>query len=104
MKLLFLLALLLIFALLLWSRYRRHIESALYIFRIFRKMQQVDKGESPKRQFEKPVDVNDIQLVRCAKCGNWITQTNSFKFGTNSYFCSAVCMETKDILPTKHSN
>jgi len=104
MKLFTILVLLSILALFIWRRYRQHIESAIYIYKMFKKTGQMKKAETPEKQIQQSKNVNDVQLVRCAKCGSWIGQTKALKFGRNSFYCSVNCMEKNVILPTKHTN
>ncbi len=91
MKWLILLAL--VFALLgLFAfRYWRQIQTALYVWRMFKQMRQV--GKSQEKQIEKKETANDVALVRCAKCGNWVSQDNALKLRSKTFFCSARCME-----------
>ncbi len=71
-KLLILILLILVLAAIIALRYRRQIQTALYIWRMFRKMRQMDKP--PEKQIEKEENAKDFQLIRCAKCGTWIPQ------------------------------
>jgi len=72
-------------------RYRRQLQTALYVWRMFKKMRQMNKTE--ERQIEKKETANDVQLIRCAKCGTWIPQKNALKLRSKTFFCSANCME-----------
>ncbi len=93
MKFLIILVLLAILAMFIWRRYRLQIQTALYVFRMFRKMRQMSKAEIPEKQIEKTSNPEDVQLVRCAKCGSWTPQTNALKLGGNNFYCSAKCLE-----------
>ncbi len=91
MKWLILLAL--VFALLglIALRYRRQIQTALYLWRMFKQMRQVGKTE--EKQIGKKERAEDVELVRCAKCGNWISREDALKLRSKTFFCSARCME-----------
>jgi hypothetical protein len=90
-KLLILILLILVLAAIIALRYRRQIQTALYIWRMFRKMRQMDKP--PEKQLEKKENAKDLQLIRCAKCGTWIPQKNALNLRSKTFYCSANCME-----------
>ena len=94
MKFLIILILLAVLAVFIFRRYRLQIQTALYVWRMFRKMRQMSKAETTEKQIDTPVSQNDVQLVRCVKCGSWTPQSNALKFGANTYYCSSNCMET----------
>lgn len=72
-------------------RFRRQIQTAIYLWKMFRKMRQM--GKSDKNQIEQKENLKDVPLVRCAKCGTWIPQTKALNLRSKSFYCSAVCME-----------
>jgi len=72
-------------------RYRRQLQTAIYLFRMFRKMRQM--GNSNEKKIEGKENSKDAQLVRCAKCGTWIPQTKALNLRSKAFYCSAVCME-----------
>ncbi|MGI8639505.1 MAG: hypothetical protein ACR2MG_06070 [Pyrinomonadaceae bacterium] len=90
-KLLILLILLLVVASMIALRYRRQIQTALYVWRMFRKMRQMDKPQ--EKQIEKKENAKDVQLIRCAKCGTWIPQKNALNLRSKAFYCSTNCME-----------
>ncbi len=90
MKWLILLILLAVVVIFLVSRYRRQIQTGIYVFQMFRKMRSM--GKAQEKQIEKREESKDVPLVRCAKCGSWIAQDKSMKLGANRY-CSTVCFE-----------
>lgn len=92
MKWLILLGLLIILIVLIASRYRQQIKMAIYVWRMFRKMRQA--GKVDKKEIEKQDDSN-AALVRCVKCGTWISQVKALKLRSGINYCSAQCMETK---------
>jgi len=92
MKWLFLLFLIGIVLVLIAIRYRRQIQTGIYLFRMFRKMRQM--GKSDEKQIVEKEKPKETQLVRCAKCGTWIPQSKAFNLRSNTFYCSANCMET----------
>jgi len=93
MKWLIILGLLAVLVIFIVARFRRQIQTAIYVFRMFRKMRQMSKPETPEKQIEPNNNSSDVQLVRCAKCGSWIPQATSLKLSKNTYYCSSKCME-----------
>lgn len=94
MKWLIILSLFVILVMFIVARYRRQIQTAMYIFRMFRKMRQMNKAETSEKQIETNNNTSDVQLVRCAKCGSWIPQATALKLSKNTFYCSSKCMET----------
>ncbi|CAN5169155.1 hypothetical protein BH20ACI1_BH20ACI1_19570 [soil metagenome] len=90
-KLLFIFLLLLVVGGIIALRYRRQIQSAIYIWQMFKKMRQVNKPQ--EKQIEKTEDAKDVQLVRCAKCGTWTPQKNALNLRSKAFYCSTNCME-----------
>ena len=94
MKWLFLLGLLAILVIFFVARYRRHIQTGIYMFKMFRKMRQMSKPETSEKQIENTANSSDVQLVRCTKCGSWIPQNTALKLSKNTFYCSSKCLET----------
>ncbi len=92
MKWLILLALLVVVTTMIVVRYRRQIKMAIYVWRMFRKMKQVD--QTGEKRIEKQADARDIALVRCAKCGTWIPQNTALNLRSANSYCSTICLET----------
>ncbi len=92
------LLLLIVFAFALVAiRYRRQIQTGIYVWRMFRKMRQTgntDKKSAGERQINESVNSDNIPLVRCAKCGKWIPQTKALNLRSKNFYCSYNCMET----------
>ena len=87
--------LLILFALLIAiiaTRYRRQIIAGIEIFKVFRQVRQQMKPK-PETQIRQPVSKSDVQLVRCAKCGKWINETNALNLRSKTFYCSTNCME-----------
>ena len=72
-------------------RYRRQIQTGLQLWRMFRQFKKASRQpekEAEKRQFDK-----NVPLVRCAKCGKWISQTDALDLRSKTFYCSTQCME-----------
>lgn len=94
MKWLIIIGLLAILVMFIVVRFRRHIQTGIYLLKMFRKMRQMNKPETKEKQIENREDASDVQLVRCAKCGSWIPQTTALKFSKNTFYCSSKCVES----------
>jgi hypothetical protein len=93
MKWLIILGLLAILVIFIVARFRRHIQMGIYMFKMFRKMRQMNKPEISEKQIENTAQASDVQLVRCAKCSSWIPQNTALKLSRNTFYCSSKCME-----------
>lgn len=91
MKWLIILIFLLVAAVFVFIRYRRQIQTAIYLWKMFRKMRQA--GKAPEKQIEKKESLNDSPLVRCARCSKWIPQSEALNLRSKIFYCSSVCME-----------
>ncbi len=91
MKWLIILSLLFILWTFIAIRYRNQIQTAVYIFKMFRKMRVA--GKPPEKQIERQKNLRDVSLVKCAKCGTWIPQKNALNLRSKISYCSATCME-----------
>lgn len=91
MKWLILLILILILFAFLINKYRRQIQMAIYVWRMFRKMRQA--GKADEKQIETRDEAEKVQLIRCAKCGTWTPQKNALNLRTGVFYCSTDCME-----------
>lgn len=92
MKWFILLGLIVLAITLIAMRYRRQIQMALYVWRMFRKMRQGSRAGD--KQIEKWENAADVALVRCAKCGTWTPSNKSLKLRSGANYCSAHCLET----------
>ena len=92
MKWLILLLLFLALTAIIVVRYRRQIQTGLYVWRMFRKIRQPGKTEN--KQFETKKSASDGQLVRCAKCGTWIPKNKALNLRSKNFYCSTNCIET----------
>lgn len=92
MKWLIILLILLVVVALVVLRYRKQIQAGWQIWRMFRQMRQV--GKSQEKPVEKKKDtLKDVPLVRCEKCGKWISPEGALKLRSDKYYCSSTCME-----------
>ncbi|HEX8639452.1 MAG TPA: hypothetical protein VF692_15390 [Pyrinomonadaceae bacterium] len=91
MKFLIILALFLFALALIAFRYRKQIQTAIYMWRMLKKMHRMNK--TPEKSIPTKANQKDAPLVRCVSCGNWTPETNVLKLGAKSVYCSANCME-----------
>jgi hypothetical protein len=93
MKWLIILFLLFVLVAIVAVRYRRQIQTAIYMYKMFRKMRQASKGT--EKQIETKQSQANIPLVRCVGCGNWVAETDVLKMGNKIAYCSTACIEKK---------
>ncbi len=91
MKWLIIIGLILIVGIIVVSRYRRQIQMAIYVWRMFRKMRQT--GKADEKQIETKENTKDIPLIRCGKCGTWIPKNKALSLRSGIYYCSTHCLE-----------
>lgn len=91
MKLLILLLILAIFGVYVAVRYRRQIQTGIYLWQMFKKM----RGASIQtdNQINKIEGSANAPLVRCAKCGKWTPQTEALNLRGRTFYCSSNCVE-----------
>ena len=92
MKWLIILSVIVVIAVFIVNRYRRQIQMAMYVFRMFRKMRKINNVE--EKQINTRADSIDSTLVNCAKCGTWIQRNKALKLRSEVYYCSSDCLET----------
>lgn len=92
MKWLIILLIIFIVLALVAIRYRRQIQTAIYMYRMMKKMREMSRPESKKIETKKTDAVN-AALVRCVGCGNWVSETEVLKMGNKISYCSARCIE-----------
>ena len=94
-KILIVLILLLVLLGLVALHYRKQIQMALYVFRMFRKMRQMSRADQPtEKQIEKTETAKDSALVKCSRCGTWVPQSKALNLRSKTFYCSANCMES----------
>lgn len=95
MKWLIILGLLALVAVFVAVRFRRQIQTALYLFKMFRKMREMS---APRAETGKKIEPNraetDVELVRCTKCAAWIPRNTALKLSKNTFYCSSKCLES----------
>lgn len=91
MKWLFIFFLLLLIFALVALRYRRQVQTARQMWRIFRQVRQAAKP--PEKITERRVPEKSKRLVRCAKCGKWLAPSEALNLRSKTFYCSANCME-----------
>lgn len=70
-------------------RYRRQLQTMLGIWKMFRKMREMNRQkEIPNKE-----NLSDVPLVKCARCRTWISEANAINLGSNTFYCSASCVE-----------
>lgn len=93
MKWLIILGLLAVLVIFIVVKFRRHIQSGIYLLKMLRKMRQMSQPPKKEKQIETPANQDDVQLVRCTKCGSWIPQNTALKLSKNTFYCSSKCLE-----------
>ncbi len=88
--LIFLGIILFLFLLVAW-RYRKQMLAAYQIWKMFRQMKKVSKPA--ENQPTKKENLKEVPLVRCEKCGKWISADGALKLRQEKYYCSTTCME-----------
>jgi len=74
-------------------RFRKQIQTALYVLKMFRQMRRASR-QSAEKTIETNEGPGDGKLIRCARCGTWIPETSAMKLGAKTYYCSANCIES----------
>lgn len=92
MKWLILLLLVAVAGILIAVRYRRQIQTGIYLYRMFRKMRQTGKGA--EKQINRKETTSEVPLVRCARCGKWTPQTKALNLRSKTFYCSSNCLES----------
>lgn len=71
-------------------KYRKHLQTAWFMWQAFRKFRQQMKP--PQKKVEQKTRSADTQLVRCPKCNKWTPQDEAVKLKSN-FYCSINCLE-----------
>jgi len=72
------------------TRYRRQIVMGMQIWKMYRQMRV--GGKQGEKKTEKRENLKDVPLVRCERCGKWVSPEDSMKLRSGTY-CSSACME-----------
>jgi hypothetical protein len=91
MKWLLVLGVLLLVLLLVAVKFRRQIMAGWQIWMMLRKLRKAGKAQEPAKS--KPDNLKEVPLVRCEKCGKWISPETALKFRQGKHYCSSQCME-----------
>lgn len=70
-------------------RYRSQIKTAIEIWQSLK----VNHQNKHQQRNEMSDNSMNVPLVKCAKCGNWISQTNALNLNQRTFYCSSNCME-----------
>jgi hypothetical protein len=92
MKWIVILLILLAVVALIVFRYRKQLQAGWQIWRMFRQMRQMGKAQE-KPPAKKNENLKEVPLVRCEKCGKWISPEGALKLRQDKYYCSSACME-----------
>ncbi|MEZ5306937.1 MAG: hypothetical protein R2684_07310 [Pyrinomonadaceae bacterium] len=90
MKWILLLAILAGIVLYLVLRYKKHIQTAIFMYRTYRKMKAASRRRTesiPEARVEA-----DTEMLKCPSCGKWIARSEAVKLKSD-YFCSLQCLE-----------
>ncbi len=90
MKWLIILVLIAVLIAMIVYRYRKHIQTALFMWRTYRSFQQQAKPK--QKQVPRKDTSKDSELIRCPKCNKWTSQADAVKLKSN-YYCSLTCLE-----------
>jgi hypothetical protein len=90
MKWLLVLAILAAIVIYLIYRYKKHIQTAWFMYQTFRRMKQ--KTSAARKQVPTRDTSKDTELVRCPKCGKWTSKEDTVKLKSD-FFCSLTCLE-----------
>jgi hypothetical protein len=91
MKWLIILLLLLIPIVLIAARYRQQLLMGWQVWRMYKRMKQ--GTQPPQKQVRQRASDKSEQLIRCERCGTWVSQTEALKLRGKTTYCSAKCME-----------
>lgn len=92
MKWIILLILFAVLVVIIATRFRKQIVAGIEIYKMFRQVRRQMKPKEEK-QIRQPVSKKDVHLVRCAKCGKWINESNALNLRSKTFYCSTNCME-----------
>lgn len=82
---------LLLIAVVAWH-FRKHIQSAWFIYQTFRKMRQMRPPAAADKPLEPKQSPANTELVRCPKCNKWTPKDEAVKLKSD-FFCSLACLE-----------
>lgn len=90
MKWLLILVILIAVVLYFAYRYRKHLQTAIFMYRTFRKMKS--RASESQRQVPQRDTAADTELLQCPRCGKWSAKEDAVKLKSN-FYCSLDCLE-----------
>ena len=72
------------------KRYRSQIKTAIEIWQSL-KVNHHHKNQNQRNEMSD--NSKNVPLVKCAKCGNWISQTSALNLNQRTFYCSSNCLE-----------
>ncbi|NNE66147.1 MAG: hypothetical protein HKN33_06235 [Pyrinomonadaceae bacterium] len=72
-------------------RYRKHLQTAWFMYRTFRQMRKRTQAARQKQVPERDTS-QATELTPCPKCGKWTAKEDGVKL-KGDYFCSLTCLE-----------
>jgi hypothetical protein len=73
-------------------RYRRQIQTAIGVWRMFNTMRKAGKAQANEKSIGDPPPSGDVELVRCARCSAWKPRNEALKFSRGTFYCSSNCV------------
>ena len=95
MKYLFVLAVVMFFAMLIAVRYRKQINAAIQVARLLRDAREGVKEIQPGSTRHEPIAAES--LVKCAGCGTWVPENRAKRMRTGDLFCSDECIRSRSV-------
>ena len=95
MKYLFVLAVVMFFAMLIAVRYRKQINAAIQVARMLRDAREGVKEIQPGSTRREPIAAES--LVKCAGCGTWVPENRAKRMRTGDLFCSDECIRSRSV-------
>ena len=95
MKYLFVLAVVIFFAMLIAVRYRKQINAAIQVARMLRDAREGVKEIQPASSRRDPMAA--ASLVKCAGCGTWVPENRAKRLRTGDLFCSDECIRSRSV-------
>jgi len=95
MKYLFVLAVVMFFAMLIAVRYRKQINAAIQVARLLRDAREGVKEIQPGSTRREPIAAES--LVKCAGCGTWVPENRAKRMRTGDLLCSDECIRSRSV-------
>lgn len=92
MKWIIILGLLIVVWMFVIVRFRRQIQTAIYLWKLFQSARQPNRVVKKPNENEKAL--REVPLVKCSKCGTWTPQTAALNLRSKTFYCSTNCMES----------